>query len=54
MSLTKVKVNNKELVDNNIIELDKNLCKQWPRKGRLEVEVYQDRNSQITAHNKKY
>ena len=28
--------------------------KQWPRKGRLEVEVYQERKSQITAHNKKY
>jgi len=35
-------------------ELDENLRKQWPRKGRLEVEVYQERKSQITAHIKKY
>ena len=28
--------------------------KQWPRKGRLEVEVFQERKSQITTHNKKY
>lgn len=48
------KVKNKELVDNNIIELDENLRAQWPRKGKLEVEVYQERKSQITAHNKKY
>lgn len=46
------KVKNKELVDNNIIELDENLRAQWPRKGKLEVEVYQERKSQITAHNK--
>jgi len=35
-------------------ELDENLRKQWPRKGRLEVEVYQERKGQVTAHNKKY
>jgi len=29
-----------------------NLRKQWPRKGRLEVEVFQERKSQITKHNK--
>ena len=28
--------------------------KQWPRKGRLEVEVFQERKSQITKHNKHY
>jgi len=27
---------------------------QWPRKGRLEVEVFQQRKSEITTHNKKY
>jgi hypothetical protein len=30
----------KDLVDKNVDELDENLRKQWPRKGRLEVEVY--------------
>jgi golgin subfamily A member 4 len=49
-----MKVNNKELIDSNIDELDENLRKQWPRKGKLEVEIYQERKSQITAHNKKY
>ena len=44
----------KDLVDKNVDELDDNLRKQWPRKGRLEVEIYQERKSQITAHNKKY
>ena len=48
------KVKNKDIIDNNIIELDENLRAQWPRKGKLEVEVYQERKSQITAHNKKY
>ena len=52
--IDKMKGDNKELIDNNMIELDDNLRKQWPRKGKLEVEVYQDRKSQITAHNKKY
>ena len=44
----------KDLIDKNVDELDENLRKQWPRKGRLEVEVYQERKSQITAHNKYY
>ena len=35
-------------------ELDENLRKQWPRKGRLEVEVFQQRKAEVTAHNKKY
>lgn len=42
------------MIDKNVDELDENLRKQWPRKGKLEVEVYQERKSQITAHNKKY
>ena len=29
-----------DLIDKNVDELDENLRKQWPRKGRLEVEVY--------------
>lgn len=40
--------------DKSVEELDENLRKQWPRKGRLEVEIYQQRKSEITAHNKKY
>ena len=44
----------KELCDKSVEELDQNLRKQWPRKGRLEVEVFQERKGQITAHNKKY
>lgn len=35
-------------------ELDENLRKQWPRKGRLETEVYNERKAQISFHNKKY
>ena len=31
-----------------------NLRKQWPRKGRLEVEVFQERKAQISKHNKQY
>ena len=50
----KVQREGKELTDKNVDELDENLRKQWPRKGRLEVEIYQERKSQITAHNKKY
>jgi len=30
----------KDLIDKNVDELDDNLRKQWPRKGKLEVEVY--------------
>lgn len=33
----------KDLIDKNVDELEENLRKQWPRKGRLEVEVYQER-----------
>lgn len=44
----------KKLINNSITELDLNLRKQWPRKGKLEVEVYQERKGQITQHNKKY
>ena len=51
---TKVKAEGKNLQDSSVEELDENLRKQWPRKGRLEVEVYQERKSQITNHNRKY
>ena len=44
----------KDLQDKSVEELDENLRKQWPRKGRLEVEIFQQRKSEITAHNKKY
>lgn len=44
----------KELQDKSVEELDQNLRKQWPRKGRLEVEVFQERKSQISKHNKQY
>jgi hypothetical protein len=30
----------KDLQDKSVEELDENLRKQWPRKGRLEVEVF--------------
>lgn len=50
----KVERDGKELRDKSVDELDENLRKQWPRKGRLEVEVYQERKGQVTAHNKKY
>lgn len=44
----------KELQDKSVEELEGNLRKQWPRKGRLEVEVFQERKSQISKHNKHY
>lgn len=44
----------KDLQDRSVEELDENLRKQWPRKGRLEVEIFQQRKSEITSHNKKY
>jgi hypothetical protein len=50
----KVMAEGKDLQDKSVEELDQNLRKQWPRKGRLEVEVFQERKGQITAHNKKY
>ena len=50
----KVQAEGKDLQDKSVEELDQNLRKQWPRKGRLEVEVFQERKAQITAHNKKY
>ena len=50
----KCKTEGKQLQDQSVEELDENLRKQWPRKGRLEVEIYQERKSQITSHNKKY
>jgi hypothetical protein len=50
----KVEREGKDLRDKSVDELDENLRKQWPRKGRLEVEIYQERKGQITAHNKKY
>lgn len=52
--IKKMEKEQKDLNDNSITELDDNLRRQWPRKGKLEVEVYQERKSQITAHNKKY
>jgi hypothetical protein len=52
--LKKVSREGKDYIDKNVDELDENLRKQWPRKGRLEVEIYQERKSQISAHNKKY
>jgi len=36
----KVVSEGKDLTDKSVEELDENLRKQWPRKGRLEVEVY--------------
>ena len=51
---SKVQAEAKDLQDKSVEELDQNLRKQWPRKGRLEVEVFQERKAQITAHNKKY
>lgn len=50
----KVQSEIKDLQDKSVEELDQNLRKQWPRKGRLEVEVFQERKSQITKHNKQY
>ena len=50
----KVIAEGKDLQDRSVEELDENLRKQWPRKGRLEVEIFQQRKSEITAHNKKY
>ena len=41
----KTKAEGKQLQDSSVEELDENLRKQWPRKGRLEVEVYQERKS---------
>ena len=38
--LKKVAREGKDLTDKNVDELDENLRKQWPRKGRLEVEIY--------------
>ena len=36
----KVVSEGKELQDKSVEELDENLRKQWPRKGRLEVEIF--------------
>jgi hypothetical protein len=36
----KVQKEGKDLTDKSVDELDENLRKQWPRKGRLEVEIY--------------
>jgi len=36
----KVPAEIKDLQDKSVEELDQNLRKQWPRKGRLEVEVF--------------
>jgi hypothetical protein len=44
----------KTLQDQSVEELDENLREQWPRKGKLEVEVFQERKSQVTNHNRKY
>lgn len=41
----KVLAEGKDLQDKSVEELDQNLRKQWPRKGRLEVEVFQERKS---------
>lgn len=41
----KVAREGKELTDKSVEELDENLRKQWPRKGKLEVEIYQERKS---------
>lgn len=50
----KVQTEIKDLQDKSVEELDVNLRKQWPRKGRLEVEVFQERKAQISKHNKQY
>ena len=54
LAAQKVQVDIKELQDKSVEELDQNLRMQWPRKGRLEVEIFQERKSQITKHNKHY
>lgn len=36
----KTKSEGKQLKDQSVEELDENLRKQWPRKGRLEVEIF--------------
>ena len=36
----KIQTEIKDLQDKSVEELDINLRKQWPRKGRLEVEVF--------------
>jgi hypothetical protein len=36
----KARTEGKKLQDESVEELDENLRKQWPRKGRLEVEVF--------------
>ena len=36
----KTKNEGRQLQDSSVEELDENLRKQWPRKGRLEVEVF--------------
>ena len=41
----KVKAEGKNLQDQSVEELDENLRKQWPRKGRLEVEIFQERKA---------
>lgn len=41
----KVQTEIKDLQDKSVEELDVNLRKQWPRKGRLEVEVFQERKA---------
>lgn len=41
----KVTAEGKDLQDKSVEELDENLRKQWPRKGRLEVEVFQERKA---------
>ena len=45
---------NREFLIESNDELDEKLKEQMPRKGKLEVEIYQERKSQITSHNKKY
>ena len=50
----KVLTEGKELQDKSVEELDENLRKQWPRKGRLEVEIFQQRKAEVTSHNRKY
>ncbi|CAI2362107.1 unnamed protein product [Moneuplotes crassus] len=52
--LNKIVFENREILLENKDDLDEKLKFQLPRKGKLEVEVYQERKSQITAHNKKY
>ncbi|KRX00539.1 hypothetical protein PPERSA_04560 [Pseudocohnilembus persalinus] len=52
--IEEAKLADNDFIENSILILDERLKAHYPLKGKVEVEIYQVRSSQITNHKKRY